>query len=144
MWTLNYQPPFNYTSLQDVTSSIGIWAHSFISWWQCSRGRQHELELVSSKSDTHTNKWHKQLKWWCLNRSKAMPLNASVQHKHSPEKLAMCVHSSITPFMKLIDSLCNDGRQYLVESNFFSCSVLPAWRLLKTDTTVFWSNSHCK
>lgn len=49
--------------------------------------------------------------------------NHSLQH--SPEKLAMCVHSSITPFMKLIDSLCKDGRQHSAGSVFLPCVLYP-------------------
>lgn len=49
--------------------------------------------------------------------------NRSLQH--SPEKLAMCVHSSITPFMKLIDSLCKDGRWHSAASVLLPCALYP-------------------
>lgn len=51
--------------------------------------------------------------------------------KNLPEKLAMCVHSSITPFMKLMDSLCKDRSQHFLESVFFSFSWTLPWRPLE-------------
>lgn len=37
----------------------------------------------------------------------------------------MCVHSSITPFMKLIDSLCKDGRWHSAASVLLPCALYP-------------------
>lgn len=62
-----------------------------------------------------------------------------------PEKLAMCVHSSITPFMKLMDSLCKDRSQHLPEYSFFSWRVAFAWGLLgKEKKGLVWNRNSDK
>lgn len=54
-------------------------------------------------------------------------VNQFTAMENLPEKLAMCVHSSITPFMKLIDSLCKDRSQHSPASVFFSWSEAFPW-----------------